>query len=302
MTPDPNIVDESRQPASQVLEIARLLWRSRYVLLVGVLIGCLIGALGAWLTQPVYRATVVMMPNQDVDVADGLGSALGQVSGLAALVGAGGGGTRVDEAIAVLESRKFTEAIIRHHELLPKLFPKAWDTAARGWRVPPEKQPSMFDGYVRFDKLRRVRPDNKTGLVRLELVWPDVAEAATLANHVVAQLNDVLRERDIAEATRSIELLNAELSRTEIVAVREAIYRLIESNVRRRTLANVRQEYVFRVIDPAVPVDRDNYFRPQPLLYVAAGGFSGLMLGMVVVALSHFVRLLRRSQRAALGS
>jgi len=298
MTPDGSAAQDPSQPASQLIDLVRMLWRSKHVLLVGALVGCVIGAIASWLTQPVYRTTVVMMPNHDADAADGFGSALGPAYGLAALVGVGGGVNRVDEAIAVLESRKFTESLIEQFELLPKLFPKEWDATARDWRVPRVDQPSLFDGFVRFDKLRRVRRDNKTGLVTLELVWPDAAEAAILANAIVERLNDDLRERDIAEATRSINLLNVELGRTEFVAVREAIHRLVEANVRRRTLANVRQEYVFRVIDPAVAVDREGYFRPQPLLYVTAGGVSGLLLGVVFVALLRFARLMRHPQAA----
>ena len=293
-------VDEPGQPASQLVDLVRLLWHSKHILLIGVVIGCVSGLIGAWLTRPVYRATVVMMPNQDTDLAGDLGSALGQAGGLAALVGlGGGGGKRVDEAIAVLESRKFTERFVDEFALLPELFPKAWDQSARDWRVPASKQPSLFDGFVRFDKLRRIKRDSKTGLVTLELVWPDPAEAAELANSMVARLNDEMRQRDIAETTRTIDQLDVELGRTEIIAVQASIQKLIEANVRRRTLANTRHDYVFRVIDPAVAVGPGHYFRPQPLLYVAAGGFSGLLLGVVFVALSRFASLLRRSPRAA---
>jgi len=298
MMPDRLIVDKRSQPASQALDLFRLLWRSKYILLTGAFLGFAIGAVAAWLTPPAYRATVVMMPNAETGFADGLGSALGQAGGLAALVGLGRDGNRVDEAIAILESRKFTESLIIEHQLLPKLFPKAWNSAAGEWRVSNSDQPKAFDGFVRFQKLQRVRRDNKSGLVRLELIWPDAVEAADLANSMVARLNDDMRERDIAEATRSVELLNLELSRTEVVAIQSSIQKLIEANIRRRTLANTRQDYVFRVIDPAVAIESGHYFRPRPLLYVAAGGFSGLLLGAVFVALMHFGRLVRRTEAA----
>lgn len=296
--PDRRTVDEPSQSASQILGLMRLLWRSKYILLIGMFLGCAIGAVAAWLTPPAYRATVVMMPNAETGVTDGLGSALGQAGGLAALVGLGGSGNRLDEAIAILESRKFTESLIVDYQLLPRLFPKAWDSAGRSWRVPASEQPTVVDGFKRFDKLRRVRRDSKTGVVTLELIWPDAAEAADLANSMVARLNDTMRERDMAEATRSVDLLNVELNRTEVVAIQSSIQKLIEANIRRRTLANTRQDYVLRVIDPAIAVEPGHYFRPRPVLYVAAGGFSGLLLGVVFVALMHFGRLLRRTQAA----
>ncbi len=296
---DENAVMQPSQPESQVADLVRLLWRSKYVLLIGALIGGMLGGGAAWLTHPVYRVTVVMMPSAEIGFSDSLGSALGPAGSLAALVGLGGGGSRVDEAIAVLESRKFTEGLIEERGLLPQLFFKAWDSTAGAWRAGLAKQPSLYDGYRRFEKLRQIRRDNRTGLVTLELIWSDAVEAAELANLMVAGVNDDLRKRDIAEATRSIEQLSAELSRNAVVAVQASINKLIEANVRRRALANARDDYVFHIIDPAVAPDRDDYFRPKPVLFVAAGVFSGLVLGIVAIALSGLVRLLRVPRRAS---
>ena len=77
---------------------------------------------------------------------------------------------------------------------------------------------------------------------------------------MVTRLNDHIRDRDIDEATKNIDQLNAELERTEVLAVRLAMQKLIEANVRRRTLANTRADYVFRIIDPAMPVDSRDYY------------------------------------------
>jgi len=292
--------DQASSATPQIAFLATLLWEARYVIVGCAVAGLIIGGVAARFTAPVYRATVVLMPAQDADLGDGLGSVLSQAGGIAALVGLGGAsGNRIDEAIAVLESRKFTEKFIEDFALLPDLFPSKWDGETKAWRVPQDRQPSLFDGFRRFEEdVRRVRRDAKTGLVNLEVVWPDSDDAAVLANSMVTRLNDHIRDRDIDEATKNIDQLNAELERTEVLAVRLAMQKLIEANVRRRTLANTRADYVFRVIDPAMPVDSRDHFRPRPVLYVAAGGLCGLLLGLVVVTLRRFVRLLRPAFRA----
>ena len=60
-----------------------------------------------------------------------MSSALGSVSGFAALAGLGLGGNdyATEEAIAVLKSESLTEAFIQDNNLLPELFPKSWDPA-----------------------------------------------------------------------------------------------------------------------------------------------------------------------------
>jgi uncharacterized protein involved in exopolysaccharide biosynthesis len=295
MTMDQTRADGLPSTASQIERLAGLLWQSRYLLIACAITGFGLGALVSWLTVPTYRATVVLMAAEDADLGGDLGSALSQAGGIAALVGLGGaGGNRTDEAIAVLASRQFTEGFIADFALLPQLFPKKWDSAKKTWRVAESRQPSLYDGFKRFDDVRKVRRDTRTGLVTLELVWPDADSAAVLANSLVSRVNGHIRARDIAEATRSIEQLNVELGRTQVIAVQSAIQKLIEANVKRRTLANTRPDYVFRVIDPAIPVGPKDYFRPQPVLYIAAGGFCGLLLGIVFVALRQFLGFLRR--------
>jgi uncharacterized protein involved in exopolysaccharide biosynthesis len=295
VSPERLDLDPASAATSQIAFLVALLWDARYVLAFCAIAGLVIGGVTARFTQPVYRATVVLMPTQDAELGDGLGSVLSQAGGIAALVGLGGtSANRTDEAIAVLESRKFTESFIEDFGLLPRLFPNKWDEETKAWRVTKKPPPSLYDGFRQFeDDVRRVRRDAKTGLVTLDIVWPDANEAAVLANSMVSRLNDSIRDRDIGEATTNIEQLSIELDRTKVLAVQLAMQKLIEANVRRRTLANTRVDYVFRVIDPAMPVDPRDYFRPRPVLYVAAGGLCGLLLGIVFVALRRFVGLLR---------
>ena len=163
--------DEASSATPQIAFLAALLWEARYLLVVCVVAGLVIGGVAAKLTSPVYRATVILMPAQDANLGDGLGSVLSQAGGIAALVGLGGAsGNRTDEAIAVLESRKFTEKFIEDLALLPDLFPSKWDGETKAWRVPKDRQPSLFDGFRRFEEdVRRVRRDAKSGLVNLEV-------------------------------------------------------------------------------------------------------------------------------------
>lgn len=288
-------MEDAQPTASEIVHLMAALWKSRFILLAGLVLGVLSGVLAAWIIDPVYRVRVVMMPNQDADLRGSLGSVLDQAGGLAALVGLGrGGGERLDESIAVLTSRQFAESFIVDNELLPSLFPEEWDSKTGAWKSGGSVPPTLNDAVNRFDKeVRKVRQDARTGLVTLEFTWPERVEAATLANSMIRRLNDSIRDQDVVEATRNIKQLQAELARTSEIAVQVAIQRLIETNVKRRSLANTRSDYVFRVIDPAMPPDSGDYFRPQRGLYAAAGGLCGLFLGIFFSALRRFVEILR---------
>ena len=61
-----------------------------------------------------------------------------------------------------------------------------------------------------------------------------------------------MRENAVNEAQKSIDYLNFALSETEISGMQQVFYQLIEKQQQTKMLASVRDEYVFRTIDPAI--------------------------------------------------
>jgi len=270
-------------------EDLRAMWRTlaryRWLILACVVACSAALTTGAFLMTPVYRVAVIMAPASADRTSGILGSALGQLGGLAAIAGVnvGSADSETEEALAVLRSRQFTERFIHDRNLMPELFARKWDAAAGRWKVPPESQPTPARAYHLFDeKIRTITRDKKTGLVTLQVDWKDRNEAAVWANDLAQRLNDEMREREIADAGASIGFLERELQNTTVVATREAIGRLLESQVKKRMLANVTREYVFRIVDSAMPPDADNPARPQKALMIVAGPLLGLVVGVIL--------------------
>ncbi len=286
-----------QQAEAQLAPILRLLW-ARRVLVIGVVsVFTVAGAASAFLTKPVYRATVLLSPAD----SEGLdrSSMLGEVGGLASLVGVNlGSNDGTAEAVALLRSRQFTEAFIDELGLLPRIFEDRWDAKTGAWRKgwSNAAAPTLYAGYVSFDRrIRSVVEDTRTGLVVLQIDWTDPAEGATWANELVARLNDTMRLRAIAEANASIELLTKELQSANVLELRQAISRTIETHVKNRALANVRSEYAFRVLDPAKATDRGAFIRPRRMLYLVTGPVVGLLFAIVFVLAWNFLATQMRS-------
>lgn len=269
------------------------LWRMmvdrRVSVLVIVFLCTLAAAAAALFMKPVYRATVVLVPAESTNpIGSGLTSMLGDLGGLASLAGlALKSDETTVESIALLESRQFTESFIRDNGLLARLYRNRWDAEHSRWRVHWwSDAPTVYDAYRRFDrKIRRVVEDKKTGVVTLDIDWTDAEEGARWANELVRRLNEAMRSRAIAEADQSIALLTTESSGTDVAELKQAIARLIEAQLQVRTLANVRSDYAFRVVDPAAPPGHDDFVRPQRALYLVLGPIIGLMIaaGFVVI-------------------
>jgi uncharacterized protein involved in exopolysaccharide biosynthesis len=295
MTARPNDSRWDDDDSIDLPELIRRLWEGRRWIIGSTVVLTVLLTSAAFMITPVYRATVVMVPasNEVNDMGGALSSAVGQFGGLAALAGINlGSGDTTEESLAVLRSREFTERFIVDKNLMPKLFPKQWDAAAGKWKTEGNAQPTLARAYKRFDaSIRQTARDKKTGLVTMRIDWTDPDEAASWANELIRRLNAEMRKRAIERSDASIAFLEKELASTTLVGMREAIPRLMEAQIKQRMLANVLQEYAFRVVDSAMAPDRTDRVWPNKPVLVAAGLIGGFAIGAVfVLVLASFRR------------
>jgi uncharacterized protein involved in exopolysaccharide biosynthesis len=236
----------------------------------------------AFLMTPVYRADVLMAYVEQEDSGAGLNGLSSQYGGLASLVGVnlGQAGSKKDESIAVLGSRTFARQFMEEMDLMPLLFPDVNEK---------DDPPSRADAFRRFDEdIRLVTEDKQTGLITLTIDFRDRELATLWANTMIEMANSRIRQTAIDESTKSIEYLNRELARTREEELRQAIYRLVEGHIGKIMLANVHEQYAFRVIDPAEVSDEDAFVKPKRLLMIASGIVVGFFLGAFIVFFRHF--------------
>ncbi len=249
---------------------------------VGTTLAFLVAGLAySLLAAPIYRAEVILAPADSESATQGLGAIVSQLGPLAALAGVSAlGGSNTPEAVAVLESRGFTAKFISQRNLLVVLFSEDWDQQAGKWDTRDEDVPTLADGVKLFDEeIRKVSVDPVTGLVSLSIEWTDPSLAAEWANELVVQLNRVLRERDMREASTSLEYLRQELSKSDVVEIRSALFQLIEQQQKRKMLASVNEQYALRVLDAAVAPDDDDPVRPLPIVVILIAALLGVLFG-----------------------
>ncbi len=239
--------------------------------------------IAAHVLTPIYRGSTILIPAKADHGMDASGSGIG---GVASLVGIDIGGSDSDkqEALAVLKSRHFTDQFINDLNLMPVLYAKSWDASTGKWKGDEKHQPTPGKAYRHFDKdIRSVVLDKKTGLITVNVDWIDRIAAAAWANELVDRVNLEMRHRALARADAEVAYLEKEFESTTTVATREAIGHLIESQIKQRMLATVTPEFSFRVIDRAIPSDKDSPHFPNKFLMVIAGPVVGFILGAMCV-------------------
>jgi LPS O-antigen subunit length determinant protein (WzzB/FepE family) len=98
----------------------------------------------------------------------------------------------------------------------------------------------------------------------------------------VNELNAVMRQREIDEAEQSIKYLNEQLSSTDVQEIKTVMYDLIEEQTKNLMLANVRNEFVFQVVDPApYPEMKSGPKRVFIVLFAGLFGFFSVSIFFV---------------------
>ena len=106
------------------------------------------------------------------------------------------------------------------------------------------------------------------------------------------------KKRAILEAVRSISFIEKELEKTSLLNSQTILYNIIEQQMGTIMLANVRDEFVFKVIDSAVIPTRAE---TKPIFMII---FIGIVLGIFIssflaVNINYFRRHLEKNKIAS---
>ena len=233
--------------------------------------------------EPTYRISTTIAPiSNGAMINVGGNSALGQVSRLLD-VGGFGQGDFTRDAHGVLRSDALISRFISDRKII--------DTVTRYDPESDKRTPELAEAVRAFKgAILRIDEDKFSGLTTVSIDWDDAGIAVEWANGFVQLANDIIRERTIENATRGNEFLQRELERNSSVELRQAIYGLMENNIKMTMLATTRQELAFTVIDPAVMPPDDDYVWPNRLLLAVLGAVVGGGFVVAIVLVLHFRR------------
>ncbi|MBW3526234.1 LPS O-antigen length regulator [Shewanella sp. NKUCC05_KAH] len=291
-------------------ELFAVIWQGKW-LIIAITAVFAIGSVVFAIMQPnVYKSEALLAPAAE-EQGGGLSALASQFGGLASLAGVNlgskGGTDKTQLSIEVLKSRQFTSDFIQKHNILADLMAaKKWDrdldiivydadlydVKSNHWvrKVDPplKPEPSMQEAYKVFSKILAINTDKETGMVTLSIDHVSPSIAKQWVTWLVEDINKVMKERDVAEANRSSEFLNRQIALTNVADIKAILYKLVEEQAKTIMFAEVRDEYVFKTIDPAlVPEEKA---KPKRALICVLGTMLGGILGVMLVLIRHFFR------------
>lgn len=304
-------VNTMRDDEIDLRELFSVIWQGKWLIAGVTLVFAVASVVIALMLPNIYKSEALLAPASEEQGAGGLAGLASQFGGLASMAGinlGGNGGTdKTQLAIEVLKSRQFIGEFIEKHQILPELMAvDKWNMAdntlsfdsdvyvqeSKTWvrkvNLPFQPKPSLQEAYKEFLKIFNVNKDNETGMINISVEHQSPFIAKQWIDWLIADINLAMKERDVYEATRSTEFLNKQIELTNVADIRTILYKLVEEQAKTIMFAEVRDEYVFKTIDPAfIPEEKA---KPKRAIICVLGTVLGGMLAVMMVLLRHFVR------------
>ncbi len=282
-------------------ELFMIFWKKKFSILPIVALSSIISVFFALSLPNKYTSTVLLAPVEQ----PALNSNLSQYSSIANITGISipNINSESDIGYEILKSKQFIKSFIDSKDILvPLMASKEWNWESKElildekiynqkeqiWvrkvQFPKTQKPSLSEAYDQwFEEVFSSSIDVKTGFITYSIEHHSPLYASQWANWLIDDLNNNIRNRDVQEAELAIAYLNEEANKTNSEELKDIFYRLIQANTEKKMLAFSRDEYLFRVIDPASIAEKKSW--PPRLLICIAGFFIGLVLSVTFVLL-----------------
>lgn len=282
-------------------ELVSIVWYGKWLISGFILFSAVIAVVIALWLPNIYKAEAILAPSEESQ-GGGLSQMAEQLGGLATLAGVDIGNKRDEKvtiALEILKSRSFLSNFVGKYDFLPQVM------ASKGWNLedgiiydeddydiqleqwvrdvdpPLSKVPSDQEVVEKFrEDLLFINRNDNSGIVEIGIFHHSPQFAKEVVDLLVKELNKTMRDRDVQEAQRSLEYLKDELEKTSLRPMEEVFYQLIEQQTQTMMLANIRPEYIFHTIDPAVVPEKK--VRPSRVMIVFFGVFIGGVVGFFV--------------------
>lgn len=288
-------------------ELFAVLWAGRIKILAVTALAALLSVVVAISLPNIYRAEALLASSAD-DSSGGLSALAGQLGGLASLAGVslgGGESNRTEIGLEVLQSRQFFAHFVAKRDVLvalmaadkwkpssgqllidDDLYSRAEQKWVRDVAPPRTAKPSLQEAHKAFLESFSVSQDKKSGLVTIAVEHLSPIVAQQWVSWLIDDINSTMREQDISEAERSITYLQEQVRQTNIADLQAVFFGLIQKQTERVMLAKVRDQYLFKTLDPAVVPELKA--KPKRALICVLGTLLGGMLALLWVLVAHY--------------
>lgn len=288
-----------------IKEIFSVLWKAKILIIVITSFFALSSVMYALNLTNFYKSEAILSV---VGESNSLG-ALSGMGGLASMVGinlpSGGSGSKSEIAIKTIQSRAFLKHLITFENVLPSITAtKSYDFQSKKIQFDPEvynenngvwvrepsknkqSEPSYLEAYEAYLSQVSISKDEFSNLITISVEHISPIFAKELLELIINEADELLRNRDLEESSAAIAFLNNEIPKSSLITMKDAINKLVQSQLQKQMLSKVNKEYILKVIEPPfIPEVKSKPLRP---LISILGTLLGGILAITWVLMRHY--------------
>ena len=224
-------------------------------------------------------------------------------SGIAALTGIsiGGSASAGDPSytiMAIIKSRTFADHLLSIDDNLASIL--AWkkydpntkkiifdsskyDATSNEWLIP---KPSYLKGYSELHRRLNIVRSEDSGFLYLDFEHVSPYYANHLVDLIIDEVNSIRRSQDLKSTDDALNYLYKQLQNTRESEIRLSINQIIESQLRKKMLANIKDDYAIYPIDePFIPIIKTS---PTRSYIVIITTFVGFILSIMILLIMKY--------------
>lgn len=229
------------------------------------------------------------------------------------------------EIVTLLQSNILREKIISQYNLLPVLFSDQWDENTKNWKkrawynplylisslirlIKPvdkkgikknEEIPDVWDGLRELDDVVKIYNNVKDKTITIVAEFDDPVMAANIAGYFLAELNDHMSSEAKRVALTNRKYLEQQLDQTADPFIKQKIYNLIAQQIETSMMAEVKENFAFKVIDP--PKVPDRKLKPKRVQMMFISLLASLLIGIAIAFFLAYWEKMKDQDRSKYG-
>ena len=276
-----------------LLELAKTIWTGRKLIMGIVLALTLATAVISLFMTNIYRAQAVIKPTSQSQSGSKLSALAGQFGGLASLAGiAMPSSASSAEIVNLLESNVLKKEVIEKYRLLPILFSKQWDEGKKEWKkkgiIRENSVPTIWDGIRKLGNIVKINYNVKQDIITVSAEFSNPETAANIVDYFIITLNEHMSSEAKRMAVVNREYLEKQLLETNDSLVQQKIYNLIAEKIETMMMAEVKEGFAFKVLDP--PMAPDKKTKPKRAQMMIIAFIASLFIGIFFVLFREYIK------------
>lgn len=298
----------NRVESFSLYEAILTIWDHKRFIFLFTIISLIISIIISLILPVKYTSYAVLREASDEDKS-AISSVAGQFGALASLGGidlGAGVESKADLGIQTLDSLElirrvsqyqgFTEAILatkKYNRNTGSLSYKSrlYDAEKNMWKrngvLDDEYTPSFQEVKRKLRRSFTASKDNRTNFVTVRFTHASPIFARDFVMAAVSEMNNIIRESDLALAEKAIDYLETELQDIPQLDLKQSTNQLLEAQLNKKMYATVMQDYVLQFIDPPIIPERKS--SPWRSMIVIFGSLLGAFLGSFYILVRKFL-------------